>query len=263
MTGTEASAAGGGAGKWPEPDVFEVERIVAGYPGIGLHSLSGSTTNRVSTYAQAQIIESLYYPKALACWGESKTKAVVESIEILLQRDLTKPQFILCNPMRSRAGKNQEGETSNRCKENASRSEDRRCTVIEFDFAKERDGKATIWAGSIERWESAGITAKDAMVRLLFHLLKAHHPKGLALVCDSAGKSIHAWVNARSIEPDKLTLLERGAVGLGADWHAFLPWQYVRMPGGTRDNGNRQEILYYNPDVLPQNEAGSGSETEA
>jgi hypothetical protein len=245
---------------WPEPDVAEVERIVAEYPGIGLPSLPASPNNRVSTYSQAQIIESLYYPKALVCWGESKAKAVVESLEILLQpkagaRDLTKLEFILPNPMRSRSAKNQQGKTSNRCKENASRPEDRRFTVIEFDFKKEHNGQPTVWAPVIERWESAGITPKDAMIRLLFHLLKAHHPKGLALVCDSAGKSIHAWVNARSIEPERLTMLERDSGRLGADWHAFLPWQFVRFPGGVRsDNGKRQAILFYNPDVLPGHE---------
>jgi hypothetical protein len=143
---------------------------------------------------------------------------------------------------------------SGRCKDNAWLADDRRYTVVEFDFAKhDKDGQPTIWLPSIERWEASGITVKDASVRLLYHLLKSYHKHGLVMVVDSGGKSLHAWINARTCAD--LAVLELEAVKLGADWHTFLPWQWVRFPGGTRRNEKgtaTQPVLYINPDNAPR-----------
>jgi len=40
------------------------------------------------------------------------------------------------------------------------------------------------------------------------------------------------------------------AVSLGADSATWTKSQFVRMPDGTRENGKRQEILYFNPASL-------------
>jgi hypothetical protein len=41
--------------------------------------------------------------------------------------------------------------------------------------------------------------------------------------------------------------LFRYAVALGADPATWIPCQFVRMPGGVRDNGKKQEVIYFNP----------------
>jgi len=38
-------------------------------------------------------------------------------------------------------------------------------------------------------------------------------------------------------------------VRLGADESLFDMSKLVRMPGGTRDNGQRQTVLYFNPQM--------------
>jgi hypothetical protein len=38
------------------------------------------------------------------------------------------------------------------------------------------------------------------------------------------------------------------AVRLGADPHTWLRSQFVRMPEGTRENGKRQTVNYFDPD---------------
>ena len=44
--------------------------------------------------------------------------------------------------------------------------------------------------------------------------------------------------------------LPRHAVALGADRATWTPSQFVRMPGGTRDNGRAQTIYFFNPGVV-------------
>jgi hypothetical protein len=42
----------------------------------------------------------------------------------------------------------------------------------------------------------------------------------------------------------------RYAVMLGADRATWTRSQFVRMPDGTRDNGNRQTVYFFNPAVI-------------
>src|ERR1700693_2963245 len=122
-----------GAGRWPEPDVAETERIVAAYPVINVDTLRRSSRNRASDYSQAQIIESLFYPKALVCIGMSREAAMVWPIETVTGKrsdQLPKWEFIVANPMRAQSGKVKrlDGTTydSSRCKENSCLDENRR-----------------------------------------------------------------------------------------------------------------------------------------
>ena len=39
------------------------------------------------------------------------------------------------------------------------------------------------------------------------------------------------------------------ACKLGADPATLLKCQLVRLPGGTRNNGNPQPVIYFNPEV--------------
>jgi hypothetical protein len=255
---------------WPEPDVAEVERIVAAYPRVTLNTLRQSPRNRTSTYTQAQIIEAITYPKQLVCAGLSFDTPMVWPVETILDKRsdlLPKWEFIVANPMTKRSGRTKPtpGKPSRdyaRTADNASKEEERRWVIVECDFKKEKDGKQTIWAPTIEKWEEQGISVKDAATRLLAHLLSHHHQQ-VSLVVDSGGASLHCWINARAFEAGKLKEFQDHACVLGADPASYRMSQFVRFPGGTRASGNRQEIVYFNNNSLPGHETGPGSETEA
>jgi len=247
--------------QWPEPNVAEVERVVAAYPRVTLNTLRQSPRNRASTYTQAQIIEAITYPKQLVCAGLSFDTPMVFPIETILGKRsdlLTKWEFIVANPMTKRSGRTKPapGKPAReypRTADNASKEAERRWVVVECDFKKEKDGKPTIWPATIEKWEAQGISVKDAATRLLAHLLN-HHRQQVSLVVDSGGASLHCWINARAFALGKLKEFQDHACVLGADPASYRLSQFVRFPGGLRAGGNRQEILYYNPDALPENE---------
>jgi len=78
---------------------------------------------------------------------------------------------------------------------------------------------------------------------LVLHLAR-HAPLVMAL--SSAGKSLHAWFKGGTAA--QMLEFFTYAARCGADpalWQNHS--QFVRMPGGLRDNGKRQEVLYFNP----------------
>lgn len=133
-------------------------------------------------------------------------------------------QFIVANAMRSDRGWNQKGQPSSRCLDNACAPETRKFVVIEFD----------------------GGESFDEQARLLSALHCAESP--LALVVYSGGKSLHGWFNVAGLRPaQKLAAFNRGVL-VGADKSLWDACKLVRMPGGLRDNGKRQDILYWEPE---------------
>ena len=68
------------------------------------------------------------------------------------------------------------------------------------------------------------------------------------LVCavHSGGKSLHGWFYVQGQPDTKVEKFFRYAVSLGADRATWTRSQFVRMPDGTRDNGNRQTVFYLN-----------------
>jgi hypothetical protein len=265
--GTDPQSAG--AGSWPEPDVAETERIVGAYPNVNVDTLRQSPRNRASDYTQAQIIEVITYPKQLVCAGLAFNAPTVWPVETLLGKRsdlLPKWEFIVANPMSKRIGRTKGAYDKpprdyERTDDNACKEENRRWLIVECDFSKVgRDGKPTVWAATIDRWEAQGISVKDAATRVLAHLLTTHQQK-VALVVDSSGKSLHCWINARAFGPGKLKEFQDHACKLGADWRSFLLSQWVRFPGGSRrkDDGAvvRQEVLYFDPSACPGNDATS------
>jgi len=74
--------------------------------------------------------------------------------------------------------------------------------------------------------------------------LRALGTLSLALLVDSAGKSLHGYWTADPCEGVNRMFFEH-ACKLGADERLWLRSQFSRMPGGTRD-GRRQEVLEMN-----------------
>ena len=133
--------------------------------------------------------------------------------------------------MTSRSGLTLEGTESSHCIANTG---PRRFLIVEFD------------SGSI-----------DNHACLLLHLSKS---AGLALVVFSGSKSLQGWfLTVGMSDGDQQKLMSR-ATRLGADRVMWNKAQFARMPEGTRDNGKRQRIQYFNPDNTSVNDVQEPTE---
>jgi hypothetical protein len=87
----------------------------------------------------------------------------------------------------------------------------------------------------------------DEQASVLVHLARL---APLALAVHSGSKSIHGWFYCEGTPEEHLRRFMNYAVSLGADRATWSRSQFVRMPDGTRDNGNRQKILFFNPETI-------------
>jgi hypothetical protein len=83
----------------------------------------------------------------------------------------------------------------------------------------------------------------DEHAALLIHLA-GYAP----LVCavHRGGKSLHGWFYVHGQSDAKVEKFFRYAVSLGADPMTWTKSQFVRMPDGRRDNGQRQTVFFLN-----------------
>lgn len=130
--------------------------------------------------------------------------------------------LIVPSPMTGPSGINKSGERAHRCLENTG---PRRWLIIEFDSGTADDQAQLHWH-----------LEQCAMVNGWPRLVMAVH---------SGGKSIHGWYGP--ITDDSVAReLFAYARYIGADTATWTPCQPVRMPAGTRENGNPQLVFYYN-----------------
>jgi hypothetical protein len=151
-------------------------------------------------------------------------------------------------------GKTQDERRSARCLDNVG---PRRFLVVEFDMSP----ALALWAPLISRWESKGISIFDAQAALLAELATQPDIRvPLASVIHSANKSLQGWYYVQGFEDERVLPFFRGAVSLGADRATWVKCQLVRLPGGLRDTGKRQEVVYLNPAVvIRKKELANGS----
>ncbi len=129
--------------------------------------------------------------------------------------------LIVPSPMSARTGRTQDGRVSEHTLDNTG---PRRFLIIEQD-----SGDA------------------DEQAAVLLHLAQR---APLALAVHSGSKSIHGWFLAEGEPEDDLHAFMRRAVTLGADRATWTRSQFVRMPDGFRDNGRRQTVHFFNPEVI-------------
>jgi hypothetical protein len=130
-------------------------------------------------------------------------------------------QLIVPSPMTARTGRTQDGRESEHTLENTGP----RCfLVIEQD------------TGTV-----------DEQAAILAHLAER---APLALAVHSGGKSLHGWFFSAGQSEERLRGFMRYAVTLGADRATWTRSQFVRMPDGTREGGNRQTVYFFNPEVV-------------
>ena len=205
---------------WPRPDLTKIETITAA--GLGLEELKKASPQRCKDeHNQGEEISDLLFPAdALLCVGESFQQFATKPREAWRGK-LAKHQFIVPSPMRAKSGRTKDGHLSSRTLENTG---PRRFLVVEFDQG-----------------------TPDQHAALLVHLASL---APMALVVHSGGKSLHGWFYCAGQPEGELRKFMRYAVRLGADPATWTRSQFVRLPGGIRDNGKRQQVLFFNPAAI-------------
>jgi hypothetical protein len=228
--------------RWPARNYEQIEAIASA--GLSTNDLEESSPLRPDAGSTEEIVDALFPGNPLICGGRNLKKART------MHRDewrgsLARQQFIVPSPMSKPAGMTAEGKTSARSLDNTG---PRRFLIVEFDFAEHDDsGRDTSAAPVLRRLAEQGRGVSDLCASLHAHLADF---RPLALVLHSGGKSLHGWYPVRDEDEDVMLRFMRFAISLGADPTMWTRCQFARMPEGTRDNGKRQRVLYFNPTVI-------------
>ncbi len=214
--------------KWPDRNPTAIAEIIK--DGLGVYDLWERSPIRFDDDQShtEEIIDALFpEPVTWLCIGRH-AKEFRTNLRRALRGELSKCSHIVPNPVDDLGGKTQAGHWSHKCNDAV---EYRRFIVTEFD-KEERDNQAAI----------------------IWHLAKFGL---LTMVVDSAGKSLHAWFYCKGSDESKGGKMHRFmsyAVSLGADPAGWVLSQYMRMPDGTRDSGERkgerQSVIYFNPENI-------------
>jgi len=210
----------GQASAWPKLNAKQRETVVAsGACLVDLWETSPIRFEKNESHTE-EIIDALFPSDPLLCAGQSHHNFATRS-RSEWRGELVTLQLIVPSPMTARIGRTQEGKESAHTLETTG---PRRFLVIEQD------------SGTI-----------DEQVAVLLHLAER---APLAVVVHSGNKSIHGWFYCADQPEQKLRCFMQYAVSLGADQATWTRSQFVRVPGGARDNGKRQTVYFFNPGVL-------------
>jgi hypothetical protein len=219
---------------------FELIESVA-HTGSGLVDLWEASPVRLDSNKPKtdQIIDVLFHGNPMLCCGWSRyrfdTRARANWYKL---QDL---QFIVPSPMAARQGLTREGKLSAHALGNTG---PRRFLVVEFDFdASNSEEEARL----LERLAAEGRDVKDLCAALLLYLAEK---APLALAVYSGGKSLHGWFYCGGVPEQTVWRTFQYAVALGADPANWTPSQFARMPDGLRENGNRQTVYFFNPEIV-------------
>lgn len=203
---------------WPELNPKARAEIVAG--GGALVDLWEASPVRIeSNEARTEeIMDALFPDNPLLCVGQSDDDFGTKPREDWCGT-LASQQLIVPSPMSARQGRRKkDGKLSAHTLDNTG---PRRFLVCEFD---------------------TGTT--DEHAALLLHLASR---APLVLAVHSGGKSLHGWLYCAGQPEEKLRRFMEYAVTLGADHATWSRTQFCRMPDGTRSNGKRQTVYFFNP----------------
>jgi hypothetical protein len=220
---------------WPDFDFTAIDKVVR--QPISLTEASPVNPSLVTTNQAA----SRLFGAGYVCAGMTAEKPQIRSTtEWMWSNGLSRMAYIVPSGMAKWIGLNKQGEPSVRCEDTVG---PRGYLVIECDISKDNPA----WKPHVEAWERDGITIGDVCARILWHLAN-YAP--LVLAVHSGGKSIHGWFICSGVPEEKLRLFMEYAVSLGADHHLWTKCQWTRMPGGRRENGARQPIVYWDPATI-------------
>jgi hypothetical protein len=205
---------------WPKVNAEQREAVIAS--GAGLVDLWEASPMRFE-YREShteEIIDALFPRNPLLCAGRSNSDFVTRT-RSEWRGELAVLQLIVPSPMTARIGRTQDGKESAHTLETTG---PRRFLVVEQDCG-----------------------TADEQAAVLLHLAER---APLAVAIHSGSKSIHGWFYCAGEVEEKVRRFMQYAVSLGADRATWARSQFVRMPDGTRDNGNRQTVYFFNLDVL-------------
>jgi len=213
------------APKWPGALREAIETVTAS--GHGMVDLWESSPVRQDedTASPGALLDALFPGDPLLCVGHTAFDFFTASLSTFATAADAFAQ-IVPSPMTAKHGMTKEGRQSQHTLEATG---SRRFLVIEGD---KLDGEPI---------------PKDTQAAVLMHLAQS---APLALVVDSGGKSLHGWFFVAGKTDEQLTPFFRRACSLGADPALWTRSQFARMPGGTRDNGNPQPVLFFNPSAI-------------
>jgi hypothetical protein len=208
---------------WPTRDPDLIASIAAS--GFGLADLAESSPIRFDDDQPhtEEIIDALFPGNPLLCAARTH-KSFWTSPRESFRGELAGLRSIVPNPMIALEGRTTEADRhlSAHSLENTGT---RRFLVIEFDHGPQDEQAA------------------------LIDYLAQRGP--LALVVYSGSRSLHAWFPCSGESESTLGRFMRCAARLGADLSGWRNRsQFVRMPDGTRPDGHRQPVHYFNPEVL-------------
>jgi hypothetical protein len=208
------------AAAWPKVNLEQREAVIASRGGlVDLWEISPVRFEGSESQTEG-IIDRLFPGDPLLCAGRTNSDFATRSREEW-RGELSSRQLIVPSAMTARTGGTQDGTESAHA---LSITGSRRFLVIEQD------------SGTI-----------DEQSAVLLHLAER---APLAVAVHSGSKSIHGWFYCSGQPEEKLRGFMQYAVSLGADRATWTRSQFVRMPDGTRDNGKRQVVYFFNPGVV-------------
>jgi len=208
--------------KWPERDLDLIAGVAEAPDAIGIVDLIERSPVRWhdSKPHADEIISEIFPFESWLCVGKTKYQFATRRRDKWIG-SLSKFPFIVPSPMTGRFGVTTEGKRSEHSLDNTG---PRRFLVIEADDHGSQDQQAArIW------------------------YLAKYAP--LAVVVFSGGKSLHGWFFCSGVDESLLKRFFGLAICLGFDSATWIRSQFVRIPDGMRENGNRQTVLYFNPEI--------------
>jgi hypothetical protein len=202
------------AGKWPPVNQEQRAGIIR--DGVELADLWELSPIRIedSQAHTEEIVDRFFQPDSLLCCGKSNSSFDTKAREDW-RGGLAQLQLIVPSPMSAVTGLTKDEKES---KHTLANTGQRRFLVVEFD---------------------TGTT--DEHAALLRHL-GTFAP--MVCVVFSGNKSLHGWFYVHDQLEEKVLKFFQYAVSLGADRATWTRSQFVRMPDGTRDNGQRQTVFF-------------------
>ena len=203
--------------RWPARNTEQIEAITSAHDAPGLVDIWEMSPRRLDTDdSQAEeVIDALFPKDALLCCAQLKERPKTRPREEWRGR-MSKLQHIVPSPMSALEGRRKsDGKLSARTEANTG---PRRFLVCDFDHGTTDDHAA-----------------------IILHLATR---APLALVVYSGNKSLHGWFYCDGQSEERVRQFMSLAVTLGADPALWLRSQFVRLPDGIREGGNRQTVYF-------------------
>lgn len=201
--------------RYPQPSPEAIKNVKATSAGALDRLRAKSPTKNPGNLSSGAVIDRLFKPTDLLCFGTAGHRATTEPRTHFVGREDAYP-LIVPNPMSQKMGETKEGKPSPRTLSNVG---PRANAVIEFD------------SGTL-----------DEQAEIILHLKRVGPV--LRLVVFSGSKSLHSWFDVRFVEPSETEKFLRYAAFLGADTATFNPVQFVRTPNAWRDDERQQSVQF-------------------